>query len=61
MLTRNQKWGIVGMVWGGGVVLFRLSGCAPEPHNASYAAGQNGGLNFGFIMFAIGLYYFRKG
>ncbi len=57
---RNRIFGIIGALWGGGVVIsgfFRSF----APDNSAYAAGQIGGLLLGGLMFAVGLYYAIKG
>jgi len=57
---RNRILGLIGVLWGGGVVLSGIMRGIPEGHNA-YQAGQIGGLIFGALLFLVGLYYLIKG
>lgn len=58
--TRNRIIGLIGVVWGGGMVAHHFLG-APVAGNQAYAAGQNFAVLFAAIMFFIGLYYVIKG
>jgi hypothetical protein len=58
---RNRLWGLIGVVWGGAIVLRRLFLESPAPESGgAYAAGQTVGVLFGMVMVAIGLYYLVK-
>ena len=58
--TRNRILGGIGVLWGGGILLFRLFGSQPAAAGA-YGAGQTAGLVFGGLLFVVGLYYLIKG
>lgn len=57
--TRNCVLGLVGVVWGGAVVVSGLFRTLAD--NAAYAAGQLTGFVLGGLLFAVGLYYAIKG
>jgi hypothetical protein len=59
-MTRNRISGIIGTVWGAGIILSRLAGCNPQAQNQSYATGQNAALVFGVLLLIAGLYYLTK-
>jgi hypothetical protein len=56
---RNRIMGGIGVVWGGGVVLYGLFGT--ERGEGAYGAGQMAAVVFGACMFLAGLYYLIKG
>lgn len=60
-MTKNRILGVVGIVWGGAIVLGRLTGAPPPTVDAAYAAGQNVALALGTLLAAAGLYYAVKG
>lgn len=57
---RNRIFGGIGVVWGGGVLIYSLIKGGPQGQGA-YAAGQTGGLIFGALLLVIGLYFLIKG
>jgi hypothetical protein len=60
-VTKNRILGVVGVIWGGGIVLARLLGSAPPSPDPGYAAGQNAALLLGTLLAFVGLYYAVKG
>lgn len=59
-LSRNRIFGIIGVVWGGAVVVsgfFR----SLAADNTPYAAGQIAGFVLAGLMFFVGLYYAIRG
>ena len=56
---RNRILGIIGVLWGGGIVVsFFVRGANTD---GAYGAGQMGGVLFGVVMFLAGTYYAIKG
>jgi len=51
--------GIIGVVWGGLLILARLLGGPPQG-SGSYVAGQWAGTVFGVVLFVVGVHYIRK-
>jgi hypothetical protein len=61
-VTKNRIFGLIGVVWGGGIVLARLArGSADAAANPAYASGQTTAVVFGALLFVVGLYYLIKG
>jgi hypothetical protein len=61
-MTKNRVLGLIGVLWGGGMLLARLArGAGEAAANGAYAAGQTVGLIFGALLFLVGLYYLIKG
>ncbi|MBI3922143.1 MAG: hypothetical protein HY318_12050 [Armatimonadetes bacterium] len=56
---RNRIFGLIGVLWGGVVILSRLSGGAQG--SGAYHSGQTAGLVFGGILFVVGLFYLIRG
>jgi hypothetical protein len=59
--TRNRIFGLIGVLWGGVVLLTKLFGGGQPAAGGAYAAGQSAGLIFGALLFFVGLYYLIKG
>jgi hypothetical protein len=60
--TRNRVFGLIGVLWGGAVLLVRLAGGGQHTAvNGAYASGQSAGLIFAGLLFLVGLYYLVKG
>lgn len=57
---RNIIFGSIGVLWGGAVILYSLLG-DKSPSGGAYGAGQMAGSVFGFLFFAVGLYYLVQG
>ncbi|GIX05005.1 MAG: hypothetical protein KatS3mg114_0874 [Planctomycetaceae bacterium] len=57
---RNVIFGGIGVLWGGGILLYSLLGGDPRAGGA-YGAGQAAATIFGLLMFAAGLYYLITG
>ena len=55
---RNKISGLIGMLWGGGIVVSRL--VSESPASGAYQAGQMAALVFGLVLLGAGLYYFFK-
>jgi ankyrin repeat protein len=61
-MTKNRIFGLIGVVWGGGILLARLArGSADVAVNPAYASGQTTAVVFGTVMLLVGLYYLIKG
>ena len=60
-VTRNRILGVIGLIWGGGIVLARLTSSVPASPDPGYAAGQNAALLLGTLLAFVGLYYAVKG
>ena len=60
-MTKNRILGVVGLIWGGGIVLTRLTSSVPASPDPGYAAGQNAALLLGTLLAFVGLYYAVKG
>jgi hypothetical protein len=61
-VTKNRIFGLIGVVWGGGIVLARLArGSADAAVNPAFASGQTTAFVFGALMLLVGLYYLIKG
>ena len=56
---RNRIMGGIGVVWGGGIIVYGLVN--REPGGGSYAAGQMAAIVLGACMLIAGLYYLIKG
>jgi len=57
---RNRIFGLIGVLWGGGMLVSAfLRGGAQG--SGAYAAGQNGALIFAVILVIAGAYYLLKG
>ena len=59
-MTKNRIFGLIGLIWGGGMILGKILGCSPGPGGGAYGAGQAAGLVFGGLLFVVGAYYFFK-
>jgi hypothetical protein len=60
-VTKNRILGVIGLIWGGGIVIARLASNAPSSPDPGYAAGQNAALLLGTLLAFAGLYYAVKG
>jgi hypothetical protein len=60
-VTKNRILGVIGLIWGGGIVLARLTSSVPPSPEPGYAAGQNAALLLGTLLAFAGLYYAVKG
>jgi hypothetical protein len=58
--TWKRIFGMIGVIWGGGVA---ISGVFRDvnTNNPGYAAGQYTGFALGGLLFGVGLYYVIKG
>jgi hypothetical protein len=55
---RNRIWGLIGILWGGTIVLRRLFADSPSTdQGGAYGAGQIVGVMLGMVMVLIGCYY----
>ena len=57
---RNRIFGAIGVLWGGGLLLFQLLSGGQTQAKGAYGSGQTGGLIFGGLLLAAGMYYFIK-
>jgi hypothetical protein len=56
---RNVIFGGIGVLWGGGILLYTLLGGARS--GGAHGAGQVAGLVFGLLLFGVGLFYLING
>jgi hypothetical protein len=60
ILMRNVIFGGIGVLWGGGILLYTfLAGGARS--GGAFGAGQVAGLVFGLLLFGVGLFYLING
>lgn len=57
---RNRIFGLIGVVWGGAVLISSLVKGGVQGSGA-YAAGQSGAMVFASLMLLVGMYYLVKG
>jgi hypothetical protein len=57
---RNRIFGLIGVLWGGAMLISSFSQGGPQGAGA-YAAGQNAALIFAVALVAVGGYYLLKG
>lgn len=57
---RNIIYGAIGTLWGGAILVYSFVRDKPEV-NESVRVGQMAGTGFGFLLFAVGLYYLIQG
>lgn len=61
-MSKDRILGLIGVLWGGGVLVARVAGGPAEAAaNGAYAYGQMAGLVFGALLLLVGLYYVIKG
>ncbi|MFO0864870.1 MAG: hypothetical protein U0744_09500 [Gemmataceae bacterium] len=59
---RNIIFGGIGVVWGGGVVLYSLlSGSEVQIRNGAFAGGKIAGLALGVLLLIVGGFYLVQG
>jgi hypothetical protein len=58
---RNRILGAIGVLWGGFILMGRLTADRPVDGPGAYAAGQIAGLVFAALLLAAGLFYLIKG
>ena len=56
---RNKIFGVIGVLWGGGILVSAFLRDPPAGSDA-YNAGYTGGLVFGGLLFLVGAYYLFK-
>jgi hypothetical protein len=56
---RNRILGMIGVLWGGGILASAFLRDAPAGSDA-YAAGHTAGLVLGGLLFLVGAYYLFK-
>ena len=56
---RNKIFGVIGILWGGVILVSWLLSCSSGGSEA-YQAGQAGGAVFGALLFGLGIYYVQK-
>ena len=57
---RNRIFGVIGVVWGGAMLVSAFLRAAPEASGA-YGAGQTAALVFAVLLVAVGGYYLVRG
>ena len=57
----DRIFGLIGVLWGGGLLLSFFLGTNPIEDSDAYDAGQITGLIFGGVLFVVGLYYLVRG
>ena len=58
---RNRILGAIGVLWGGFVLMGRLTVDHPVDGAGAYAAGQTAALIFAVLLLVVGLFYLIKG
>lgn len=58
---RNRVLGAIGVLWGGAILLRRLTGGSVGEGAEAYGAGQAAGLVFAVLLLVVGLYYLVRG
>ena len=58
---RNRIFGAIGVLWGGGLLLFQLLGSGQAQGKGAYGAGQTSALIFGGLFLVVGMFYLVKG
>jgi hypothetical protein len=57
---RNKIFGGIGMVWGGGILVYSLMSAGGAVGSSAYRSGGTGALFFGVLMAGAGAYTFFK-
>jgi hypothetical protein len=61
-VTKERLLGLLGVLWGGGILVAGLTRDAVEATaGPAYATGQTMGLVLGALLFFVGLYYLITG
>ena len=56
----NRLIGVIGVLWGAGILLFWLFGGNQAQVKGAYAAGQSVGWLFGLVLLLAGIHYLAK-
>jgi hypothetical protein len=56
----NRLIGVIGVLWGAGILLYGLLSGGQAQAKGAYAAGQSAGWLFGLVLFFLGIYYLVK-
>lgn len=56
----NRLIGVIGVLWGAGILLFSLLSGGQAQVTGAYAAGHSVGWLFGLVLLLAGIYYFAK-
>jgi hypothetical protein len=56
----NRLIGVIGVLWGAGILLFGLLSGGQAQVKGAYAAGQSVGWLFGLVLLLAGLYHLAK-
>lgn len=59
-MVSNRFLGIIGVLWGGGILLFGLLNGGHDKGGGPYAAGRSIGWLFGLVLLVAGIYYLAK-
>jgi hypothetical protein len=59
-MTRNKIFGLIGVLWGGAILISRVFGSPRPAVDGAYAAGQAVGLAFGILLLIVGAYFLAK-
>jgi hypothetical protein len=59
-LVSKRFLGVIGVLWGAGILLAAFLTGGRTEGNSAYSAGQTGGLIFGALLLVVGLYYLAK-
>jgi hypothetical protein len=59
-MTRNRVFGLIGVLWGGAIIIGRVLGLSAASGTGAYAAGQVAGLGFGILLLIVGAYFLAK-
>lgn len=59
-MTRNRVLGLIGVIWGGAILLSRFLSASPPSGSGAYGAGRAAGLVFAILLLVVGGYYLFK-
>lgn len=59
-MSRDRIFGLIGIIWGGAVILYRLFGSVPAGAAEGYTLGRNISFVLGVFMLILGLIFFFK-
>src|SRR5262245_51137077 len=59
-MTRNRIFGLIGVLWGGAILIGRLVAAPAAPGGGAYGAGQSAGLIFAILLLGVGAYFLFK-
>ncbi|MBI1760795.1 MAG: hypothetical protein HYR56_05090 [Acidobacteria bacterium] len=58
---RNRIFGVIGVIWGAGILISHFTRGRVSESSGAYASGQLAGVVLGGLLFTVGLYFLVKG